>query len=664
MTDQSQFDRLYRRILNMVAPVRINTTNDKGNILTAQIGISGTPEILDNVPYVQLYGYSSNPPPKTDAICIFANGNRSNPVIVGTNDIASRPKDYKPGEIGLFTNEGDTLKFNQGKAVALSAGNSFGLTTKDANIKGTDQVTLDTPQTTHTGDVKAKGKVDADGGFWKNGQEITGGGGGSAGPPGPAGPQGPPGATGPAGPTGATGADGNTVLHGATPPPTTTGQDGDFYINTAVTSMYGPKASGAWPTPPVSMIGPVGPQGNPGAAGATGPAGPAGPTGATGSQGPAGSQGVPGPTGPTGATGTTGAQGPQGVAGPTGPTGATGADSTVPGPAGPSGPPGPTGATGAASTVPGPAGPTGPTGATGSTGPQGPNWQVGPGLQLNTGTTPNTVDVATPYLPLTGGTLSGALTVNSNLTASGTVAAGNQINSNGSNAGFYFQPRDNTSAQWAWYATAALARLYYSGTGDVVSVDTAGNILLRNTSALFGKDTGGGNRPLIYVDGSNWIQINGNPPAGAMQINSYQNIWVNPNVANSNGNFIVQSGAGYQPGGGPWQNYSDRRIKKDVADYTVGLEALTRLRPVTYRYNGRGVFRENEGGTHVGLVADEVEGVMPEMVGASPYRLDPHDADSKVRTLNTNALTYALINAVRTLDARLRHVEEGHVSQL
>jgi hypothetical protein len=56
-------------------------------------------------------------------------------------------------------------------------------------------------------------------------------------------------------------------------------------------------------------------------------------------------------------------------------------------------------------------GPQGPTGATGATGAQGPNWQVGSGLALNTGTTPNTIDVATPYLALTGGTMTGLLTL-------------------------------------------------------------------------------------------------------------------------------------------------------------------------------------------------------------------------------------------------------------
>jgi Chaperone of endosialidase len=45
-------------------------------------------------------------------------------------------------------------------------------------------------------------------------------------------------------------------------------------------------------------------------------------------------------------------------------------------------------------------------------GPPGPSsYQAGAGLTINTGTTPPTIDVATPYLPLTGGTLTGGLIV-------------------------------------------------------------------------------------------------------------------------------------------------------------------------------------------------------------------------------------------------------------
>ena len=51
------------------------------------------------------------------------------------------------------------------------------------------------------------------------------------------------------------GADGRTILSGAVDP-TNEGEDGDFYINTATTTLFGPKAT-TWPAG-VSLVGPAG----------------------------------------------------------------------------------------------------------------------------------------------------------------------------------------------------------------------------------------------------------------------------------------------------------------------------------------------------------------------------------------------------------------------
>ena len=56
-------------------------------------------------------------------------------------------------------------------------------------------------------------------------------------------------AVGPTGPTGATGAAGiagKTVLNGSGVPSSALGTDGDFYIDTTATAIYGPRASGVW----------------------------------------------------------------------------------------------------------------------------------------------------------------------------------------------------------------------------------------------------------------------------------------------------------------------------------------------------------------------------------------------------------------------------------
>lgn len=89
---------------------------------------------------------------------------------------------------------------------------------------------------------------------------------GDTGPQGPQGEPGPAGATGAKGDTGATGAagtngiDGKTVRNGTGAPSVGLGVDGDFYIDTAASAIYGPKTSGSWGAGR-SLIGP---QGDPG----------------------------------------------------------------------------------------------------------------------------------------------------------------------------------------------------------------------------------------------------------------------------------------------------------------------------------------------------------------------------------------------------------------
>ena len=97
------------------------------------------------------------------------------------------------------------------------------------------------------------------------------------------------------------GGGGAVMRSGSGAPSGGLGADGDFYVDTSASRLYGPKTAGAWGSG-VSLIGPAG------ATGATGPAGSTGPTGATGATGPTG------PTGPTGATGATGPTGPGAVA--------------------------------------------------------------------------------------------------------------------------------------------------------------------------------------------------------------------------------------------------------------------------------------------------------------------------------------------------------------
>jgi len=66
---------------------------------------------------------------------------------------------------------------------------------------------------------------------------------GDDGPMGPEGPIGPQGEIGPAGPAGA---DGSVLYSGTDDPLSSTGQDGDYYLNTTSGELFGPKTAGEW----------------------------------------------------------------------------------------------------------------------------------------------------------------------------------------------------------------------------------------------------------------------------------------------------------------------------------------------------------------------------------------------------------------------------------
>ena len=196
----------------------------------------------------------------------------------------------------------------------------------------------------------------------------------------------------------------NNLLSGSTDPTSSTGTDGDWYINTTTKQLFGPKGS-SWGTgitlgvtesereqlsnltvggnlggggsgssatiavgttttgdagtdATVTNVGTSSaavfdftiPRGATGATGATGPTGPTGPEGPQGATGPTGATGPEGPQGATGATGPQGPQGEQGIQGIQGETGATGATGPE-GPTGPQGAEGPQGTAGTAATI-------------------------------------------------------------------------------------------------------------------------------------------------------------------------------------------------------------------------------------------------------------------------------------------------------------------------
>lgn len=82
------------------------------------------------------------------------------------------------------------------------------------------------------------------------------------------------------GPQGGKGDTGSMILSGPGAPSNAIGLNLDYYFRTDTKELYGPKAAGAWPGSPISLVGPQGDQGPQGSQGIQGIQGPSGSNGA------------------------------------------------------------------------------------------------------------------------------------------------------------------------------------------------------------------------------------------------------------------------------------------------------------------------------------------------------------------------------------------------
>jgi trimeric autotransporter adhesin len=114
-----------------------------------------------------------------------------------------------------------------------------------------------------------------------------------------------------------------------------------------------------------------------------------------------------------------------------------------------------------------------------------------------------------------------------------------------------------------------------------------------------------------------------------------------------------------KPSTNTWTIASDARIKTETGEYTKGLDAVLSLRPVTYRYNGKAGMVD-DGEDKISIIAQEAINAFPECVGSYMTKLNEDDEEeTEVLNWNGHALTFALVNSIKELAARLEALENN-----
>ncbi len=105
-----------------------------------------------------------------------------------------------------------------------------------------------------------------------------------------------------------------------------------------------------------------------------------------------------------------------------------------------------------------------------------------------------------------------------------------------------------------------------------------------------------------------------------------------------------------------WIIKSDKRIKKNIKDFKEGLDALMKIRPVRFQYNGKWGTKSGEPG--IGLIAQEVQQTFPYMVNKVEERLEASDGKkTPLLEFNPSSMLYVLINTVKELNQKIKDLE-------
>jgi hypothetical protein len=124
---------------------------------------------------------------------------------------------------------------------------------------------------------------------------------------------------------------------------------------------------------------------------------------------------------------------------------------------------------------------------------------------------------------------------------------------------------------------------------------------------------------------------------------------------NSTGLFGGASGVYNEGNTTAWQTVSDIRIKKNISDNKIGLDAINKIKIKNFEYRTEDEITElpkesviKKEGNQVGVIAQEIQEILPDLV---------KEQTTGCLSVNSDNLTWYLINAVQELSAEIKELK-------
>lgn len=152
---------LARRIRMIAGRCVINLVDDALKVQGVQVSALDT-EVLQAQRF-QEYGFSSNPLSGAEGVFLATGGVRGNSIVIATDDGRYRKHDLAPGEVALYTDEGDYIQLARGKKILVDSGAEVDVSAPQVTVTASTEVTFDTPSAHFTGDVTVDGDANIGG---------------------------------------------------------------------------------------------------------------------------------------------------------------------------------------------------------------------------------------------------------------------------------------------------------------------------------------------------------------------------------------------------------------------------------------------------------------------------------------------------------------------
>jgi len=155
-------DPLRRRVRLMIGRAVLAAADDSKGIQLVQVKLLDG-EVGDGVERMQNYGYTSVPKVGAEGVMVCVSGDRTHGIVVVMDDRRYRLKNLQPGEVALYTDEGDTIVMKRGRKIEVTAGAEITATAPVVKVEASTKVTLTTPLVEMTQDLSVGGSITAAG---------------------------------------------------------------------------------------------------------------------------------------------------------------------------------------------------------------------------------------------------------------------------------------------------------------------------------------------------------------------------------------------------------------------------------------------------------------------------------------------------------------------